>query len=54
MNSQTPRHAISGEPAIEPARRASAVPIGQTQAPPMKCTIASTRPRMAFGAYSPA
>ena len=28
--------------------------IGHTHAPPMKCTIARMRPRMAFGEYSPA
>ena len=28
--------------------------IGHTQAPPMKCTMARMRPRIAFGEYSPA
>ena len=28
--------------------------IGHTQAPPMKCTIARMRPRIALGEYSPA
>ena len=30
------------------------MPIGHTMAPPMKCTIARMRPRIALGAYSPA
>jgi len=36
------------------ASNTSAVPIGHTQAPPMKCTMARMRPRMRLGAYSPA
>ena len=37
-----------------PNSSTSAVPIGHTQAPPMKCTIARMRPRMRLGEYSPA
>jgi hypothetical protein len=33
---------------------ANNVVIGQTNAPPINCTPAMKRPRMAFGAYSPA
>ncbi len=34
--------------------RAKRVVMGQTQAPPISCTPAMKRPRMRFGAYSPA
>ena len=54
MSTQIARQAKSGELATAPTPSANAVPIGQTQAPPMKWTIARTRPRMALGAYSPA
>ena len=39
---------------VVPSKSTIAVPIGHTQAPPMKCTIARTRPRISLGEYSPA
>ena len=50
------RQTVSGEVGkiVVPSNSTSAVPIGHTQAPPMKCTIARMRPRIRLGEYSPA
>ena len=50
------RQTLSGEVGkiVVPSKSTSAVPIGHTQAPPMKCTMARMRPRISLGEYSPA
>ena len=49
MTIQKPR-----QPIVSRNASANKVVIGQTKAPPISCTPAMKRPRMAFGAYSPA
>ena len=49
MTIQQPRQPIESRKA-----RANSVEIGQENAPPINCTPAMKRPRMFFGAYSPA
>src|SRR5580693_6098922 len=54
MPIHTPRHTYSGVATMVETPSTSPVPIGHTQAPPMKWTIARMRPRIALGEYSPA